>query len=68
MCVQVFTTHSSELPDAAGRLEVPVTGAVPHPDGSLSLQHLRTQLRHRVEADLLQGRVFKVLEEGDRSS
>lgn len=60
--VCVFT-YIFELPDAAGRPEVPVARAVPHPDGRLSLGHLGTQLRHRVETDLLQGRVLKVLEQ-----
>ena len=58
MCVGVWDrggrdTHVSELPDDGERPGESVTRAVPHPHVGLALQHLSTQLCHRVEADLL---------------
>lgn len=55
--------YRSEVPGDTGRFDLPITGAVPHTDGGLSLSHLSTQLCHRVEADLLPSRVLKVLEQ-----
>ena len=54
--------YVSELPDGGGGLGLPVVWAVPHPQVGLPLRDLSTKLSHRVEADLLLRRVFKVLE------
>lgn len=55
--------YFSKLPHNTGRFGLPITGAVPHPDGRLSVEYFSTQLRHRVETDLLLRCVFKVLEQ-----
>ena len=44
--VRVGAAYISELPYDTGRLGVPIAGAVLHPDGSLAVNHLSTQLRH----------------------
>ena len=56
--------YISKLPDGGGGLGLPVVGAVPHAQIGLPLGDLGTKLSHRVEADLLLRRVFKVLEWG----
>ncbi len=55
--------YFSKLPHNTGRFGLPITGAVPHPDGGLSVKYFSTQLCHRVETDLLLRCVFKVLEQ-----
>lgn len=55
--------YLSELPDDTRWFDLPVARAVPHPDGGLSFGYLSTQLRHRVETDLLLRCVFKVLQQ-----
>lgn len=65
MCVRVLPWYLSKLPDDAGGRGLLLTGAVPHADGRLSADDLGAELRHRVEADFLPGRVLKVLR-GDR--
>lgn len=62
-CVRVEAAYISELPYNTGRLGFSVTRAVLHPNGSLAINHLSTQLRHRVETDLLVRCVFKILEQ-----
>lgn len=61
-CVLLCDLYLSELPDDTWRLSLPVTRAVPHSDVVLPLRYFSTQLRHRVETDLLLRCVFKVLE------
>ena len=58
--------YLSELPDDTRWFDLPIARAVPHPDEGLPLGYLSTQLRHRVEADLLLRRVFKVLQQKGR--
>lgn len=62
----VCITHLSKLPDDGGGCRGSVMGTVFHPNVNLSLWDLGTQLRHRVIADLLMGRVLKVLGERER--
>lgn len=61
--VNRFRFYLSELPKDIGWPDLPITRAVPHPNGDLPLGHFSTQLGHRVESDLFLRCVFKVLEQ-----
>lgn len=58
--------YLSELPEDAGSPGLAVARAVLHSDGGPPLQDFGAQLGHRVEADLLLRRVFKVLKQERR--
>lgn len=58
--------YLSELPEDAGSSGLAVARAVLHSDGGPPLQDFGAQLGHRVEADLLLRRVFKVLKQERR--